>query len=41
MQNYSADTRKFIFETYKFDVNSLQAHFYYSLIDEKNPENSH
>ena len=40
MQNYSANSRKFIFETYRFDVASMQAHFYYSLLDEKNPENT-
>jgi len=40
MQNYAADSRKFIFETYRFDVASMQAHFYYTLLDEKNPENT-
>ncbi|MCP4523719.1 MAG: hypothetical protein GY828_05910, partial [Candidatus Gracilibacteria bacterium] len=34
------DTRVFTFETYKFDVANFQAHFYYSLVDLLNPENT-
>jgi hypothetical protein len=40
MQNYSPDSRKFIFETYRFDIENLQAHFYYTLLDINNPENT-
>jgi UDP-N-acetyl-alpha-D-muramoyl-L-alanyl-L-glutamate epimerase len=40
MQNYSSDSRKFIYETYRFDIENLQAHFYYSLLDINNPENT-
>ena len=41
MLDYAQSSRKFIFETYRFDVAEMKAHFYYSLLDEKNPENSH
>ena len=40
MQKYSSDTREFIFETYRFDIENLEAHFYYSIYDNNNPENS-
>lgn len=39
MENYKPESREFVFETYKFDLVNLQAHFYYSLhdkIDENN-----
>ncbi len=40
MQDYAPRSRKFIFETYRFDVAEMKAHFYYSLLDEKNPANT-
>ena len=40
MIDYAPDSRKFIFETYRFDVAEMKAHFYYSLLDEKNPQNT-
>ncbi|MCP4522597.1 MAG: hypothetical protein GY828_00070 [Candidatus Gracilibacteria bacterium] len=40
MNSYRSETRFFTFETYKFDVATLQAHFYYSLVDIQNPQNT-
>lgn len=40
MIDYAPNSRKFIFETYRFDVAEMKAHFYYSLLDEKNPQNT-
>lgn len=40
MQNYLSNTREFIFETYRFDIENLQAHFYYIIHDKNNWKNT-